>query len=150
MNEMARLAGFLAAHAIWFVSQGKSLTTPLLVVEGEGDSMRFVQVEGRSSEKAVAKAERLLEKPAPGALRAVMAFEAYLNLPPGKADAIFLHARQYVPEAQEIYVAVPFRTPKSRGGFAVFRPKFIAYEDAPPAARCARRLPAGRDALPAR
>src|SRR5438067_1898086 len=83
-------------------------------VEGEGASMRLIEVKGRSSEEAVAKAERLLEQHAPGALRGVMAFEAYLNLPPGKTDAIFLHARQYVPEAQEIYVAVPFRTPKSR------------------------------------
>jgi hypothetical protein len=132
MNETARLAGFLAAHAIWCVSQGKSLTTPLLVVESEGESTRFIEVKGRSSEEAVGKAERLLEKPAPGSLRAVLGFEAYLNLPPGKTDAIFLHARQYVPEAQEIYVAVPFRTPTSPGGFAVFRPKFIAYEDAPP------------------
>jgi hypothetical protein len=48
MNETAQLAGFLAAHAISCVSQGKSLTTPLLVVESEGDGMRFVQVQGRS------------------------------------------------------------------------------------------------------
>jgi hypothetical protein len=58
-----------------------------------------------------------------------MAFEAYLNLPPGRTDAIFLHARQYVPEEKGIYVAVPFRLARSKKGFAVFRPKFIAYED---------------------
>jgi hypothetical protein len=132
MNEAAQLAGFLAAHAILCVSQGKSLTIPLLVVENEGGNTRFIEVEGKSSEEAVAQVERLMDGMGPGTLRAVMAFEAYLNLPPGKTDAIFLHARQYVPEIQEIHVAVPFRMPKTRGGFAVFRPKFIAYEDAPP------------------
>jgi hypothetical protein len=32
---------------------------------------------------------------------------------------------------QELYVAVPFRAANGPGGFAVFRPKFIAYEDDP-------------------
>jgi hypothetical protein len=132
MNEAAQLAGFLAAHAIHCVSKGKSLVIPLLVVEKEDGSTQFIEVRGKSSQDAVEKAERLLDKPPAGALRAVIAFEAYLNLPPGKTDAIFLHARQYAPEQQEIHVAVPFRTPKGRGGFAVFRPKFFAYEDDPP------------------
>src|SRR5439155_25882267 len=67
-----------------------------------------------------------------GGLGAVMAFQAYRTLPPGKTDALFLHVGQYMPEQQEVCAAVPFRTPTSRAGFAVFRPKFIAYEDAPP------------------
>ncbi len=37
----------------------------------------------------------------------------------------------YQPEPQAVYVAVPFRAAKTPGGFAVFRPKFIAYEDDP-------------------
>jgi hypothetical protein len=128
----AQLAGFVAAHAILNVSQGKSLTMPLLVIEKEDGSTQFIEVTGASSKEAVTKGEELLGKPVPGACRAVLAFEAYLNLPPGRSDAIFLHACSYQPEPKSIFVAVPFRLARAPGGFAVFRPKFIAYEDEPP------------------
>ena len=131
MNETAQLAGFVASHAILCVSKGKSLTMPLLVIEKEDGSTQFIEVTGNSSQDAVAKGEKLMKKPVSEARRAVLAFEAFLNLPPGKTDAIFLHARCFQPEAQELYVAVPFRAAKAPGGFAVFRPKFIAYEDDP-------------------
>ena len=52
----------------------------------------------------------------------MLAFEAYLNLPPGRTDAIFLRACCYQPELQDLYVAVPLRAATSPGGFAVFRP----------------------------
>jgi hypothetical protein len=131
MDKTAQLAGFVAAHAILCVSKGKSLTMPLLVVEKEDGSTQFIEVNGKSSQEAVGKAEKLMKTPVMGALRAVIAFEAFLNLPPGKTDAIFLHACCYQPERQELYVAVPFRAAANPGGFAVFRPKFIAYEDDP-------------------
>lgn len=131
MNETAQLAGFVAAHAIHCVSQGQSLTTPLMVVEKYDGNMQFIQVTGRSSEEAVAKGEDLMAKPVSGARRAVLAFEAFLNFPPGKTDAIFLHACRYKPEPLELHVAVPFRAANHPSGFAVFRPKFFAYEDDP-------------------
>jgi hypothetical protein len=131
MKQTAQLAGFVAAHAIRCVSEGKSLVMPLLVVEKEDGSTQFVELTGKSSQEAVGKGEQLMKKPVPGALRAVLAFEAFLNLPPGKTDAIFLHGRCYQPEPQELMVAVPFRAASNPAGFAVFRPKFIAYEDDP-------------------
>ena len=132
MKETAQLAGFVAAHAIHCVSQGKSLTMPLLVIEKEDGSTQFIEVTGHSSEAAVMKGEKLMKKPVSGAQRAVLAFEAFLNLPPGKTDAIFLHACCFQAEPQELHVAVPFRAANNPAGFAVFRPKFIAYEDNPP------------------
>jgi hypothetical protein len=131
MKQTAQLAGFVAAHAILRVSEGKSLTMPLLVVEKKDGSTQFIEITGNSSQEAVAKGEKLMKKPVVGAGRAVLAFEAFLNLPPGKTDAIFLHACSYQAEPQELYVAVPFREAKNPAGFAVFRPKFIAYEDDP-------------------
>ena len=99
MEKTAQLAGFVAAHAILCVSKGKSLTMPLLVVEKEDGSTQFIEVKGKSSQEAVRKAESLMKKPVMGALRAVIAFEAFLNLPPGKTDAIFPHACCYQPDA---------------------------------------------------
>lgn len=137
MKEAAQLAGFIAAHAILNVSSGKTLIMPLLVVEKENGSSQFIEVTGKSSQDAVAQGERLLKKPVAEACRAVLAFEAFLNLPPSKTDAIFLQACCYRPEPQALHVVVPFRAAKTRDGFAVFRPKFIAYEDdaVPPGAR---------------
>src|SRR5260370_40859635 len=108
-----------------------SKTIPVHVVEKEDGSKLFMEVTGNSSEDAVAKGEKLMKKPDSGGRRAVLAFEAFLNLPPGKTDAIFLHACCYRPKPQALYVAVPFRAANTSGGFAVFRPKFIAYEDDP-------------------
>lgn len=129
MKETAQLAGFVAAHAILCVSEGKSLTMPLLVIEKEEGGTQFIEVTGHSSEEAVAKGEKLMQRPPSGARRAVLAFEVFLNLPPGKTDAIFLHACCFRAEPQRLYVAVPFRAANRPGGFAVFRPKFIMYED---------------------
>jgi hypothetical protein len=129
MDETAQLAGFVASQAILCVSRGESLTVPLLVIDKEDGSTQFVEVKGQSSEEAVRTGERLIKQRAPGARRAVLAVEAYLNLPTGRTDAIFLHARCYKPEQQALMIAVPFRPASHPDGFAVFRPKFIAYEE---------------------
>src|SRR5258708_4997171 len=102
MKETAQLAGFVAAHAILCVSRGKTLTVPLLVIEKEDGSTQFIEVTGNSSQEAVAKGEKLMKNPARGSRRAVLAFEAYLNLPPGQTDAIFLLARCFQPEPQQL------------------------------------------------
>src|SRR5437868_1050847 len=115
MKETAQLAGFVAAHAILCVSEGKSLTMPLLVVEKEDSSTQFIEVTGPSSEEAVAKGERLMKQPTSAAARAVLAFEAFLNLPPGRTDAVFLHARSYRPEPQALLIAAPFRPARRFG-----------------------------------
>ena len=129
MIETVQLAGFVASHAIYCVSQGKTLTVPLLVLEKADGNPQFIQITGASTQDAVERAGELLRRPAKGVLRAVLVFEAFLNLPPAKTDAIFLQACQYQPDAQQLHLAVPFRPPTSPDGFAVFRPKFFAYED---------------------
>ncbi|MBW3597734.1 MAG: hypothetical protein KY475_10720 [Planctomycetes bacterium] len=132
MNKTAQLTGFIAAHAIVAISEGESLIMPLLVVEKKDGNPQFIEITGKTSQAAVAKGEKLLVNPGRGTRRAVLAFEAYLNLPPARTDAIFLRACGYRPSRESLLVAVPFRPRKSPGGFAVFRPKFIAYEDSPP------------------
>lgn len=127
MQETVQLAGFVAAHAIRCISEGKSLTMPLLVIEKD-EGAQFIEVTAPSSEEAVRKAERLMKKPGPGARRGLVAVEAFLNLPTGQTDAILLHGRCYEPPSPALFMAVPFRPAGAAGGFAVFRPKFIAYE----------------------
>jgi hypothetical protein len=129
MQQAAQLAGFIAAHAVLQLSRGKGLTVPLVVLEKQDGNAQFIQATGApSQEEAVRRATQLLRAPAADVLRGVLAFEAYLNVPPGqKTDAILIQACQY-PGPEELYLGVPFRPAGSPDGFAVFRPKFIAVE----------------------
>ena len=128
MNQAAQLAGFLAAHAVLQVAKGHTLG-PLIIFEKPDGTSHILRIHDASPQKAAAKAEKILKANADGAERGVMAFDAYLNLPQGRTDAIFLQAWQYVPPAQPIILAVPYRHVNKPGGFAVHRPKFFAFED---------------------
>src|SRR5262249_10146476 len=109
------------------VAKGKTLG-PLIVFENADGTTRFIQVQDTSPEKAASKGEEILKTNAGGAECGVMGFDAYLNLPKGRIDAIFLHARQYVPSARPVLLAVPYRHARKPGGFAVHRPKLFAFE----------------------
>jgi hypothetical protein len=130
VNEAAQLAGFLAAQAILQVSKGTTLG-PLIIFEKGDGSTHFVRIRDATPQKAVIKGEQILLANADGADRGVMAFDAYLNLPKGRKDAIFLQACQYTPQPQRIVMAVPYRHARNKGGFAVHRPKVFTFEDEP-------------------
>jgi hypothetical protein len=128
VNQTAQLAGFLAAHAILQVAKGTTLG-PLIILENRDGTSQFIRIQEATPEKSAAKGEEILQANATGAERGVMAFDAYLNLPQGRSDAIFLQAYQFVPSVQQMLVAVPYRHVSKPGGFAVHRPKFFAFED---------------------
>jgi hypothetical protein len=127
VNQTAQLAGFLAAHAILEVAKGKTLGPLIIFEKGDGTS-HIIRIHETDPQKAASQGEKMLQANAAGAVRGVMAFDAYLNLPQGRSDAIFLQAWQYVPQAQHILIAVPYRHVKKPGGFAVHRPKWFAFE----------------------
>jgi hypothetical protein len=128
MQDTAQLAGFLAAEAILQVSQGKHLC-PLVMFENADRTSRLICIQDASGEKAAYKGENILIANAGGAVRGVMAIDAYLNLPQGRKEAIFLQARKFVPGARPMIIAVPYRRAGKRRGFAVHRSKLIAFED---------------------
>lgn len=128
MKETAQLAGFIAAQALLRVSSGKSLA-PLVVFENGDGTSRFIVVEEASPEQAAHKGERILRANAGGAARGVMAIDAYLNLPPGRTDAVFLQACQFVPDARQMVLAVPYRHASKPGGFAIHRPRIIVFDE---------------------
>jgi hypothetical protein len=130
VNKTAQLAGFLAAHAILEVAKGKS-PVPLVVFESPSGLSHIIQIHEATPEMAAKKGDNLLRKNVHRAERGVMAFDAYLNLPQGRSDAIFLQARQLVPQVRELLFAVPYRHLTKPGGFAVHRPKLIAFDDEP-------------------
>lgn len=130
MKEAAQLAGFLAADAVLRVATGGTLAPLIIFEKGDGTS-HIIRIQETSPQKAAARAERMLRANADGAARGVMAFDAYLNLPQGRSDAIFLQAWQYVPPAPPVVLAVPYRHARSPRGFAVHRPKVLVVEGEP-------------------
>jgi hypothetical protein len=128
MQETAQLAGFLAADALLRVASGGTLR-PLILFENDDGTSRIIVIEEPTPQQAAFKGETILRTNAGGAVRGVMAFDAYLNLPPGRTDAIFLQACQYDPQPQRILLAVPYRHASKPGGFAIRRPKFIAFDE---------------------
>jgi hypothetical protein len=124
MDVTARLAGFFAAHGIWSVSDGATLT-PLLGHEhasGDRGMDRFALSDVGAGAQA---GQEALQANRHGAVRAVLVVDGYLHLPRGRTDALIIDAVEYGPARRSFKMGVPYRPQPSPQGFAVHRPKFI-------------------------
>jgi hypothetical protein len=123
MDEIARMAGFYAAHGVWSVSDGETLIPLLGYVEADGgngmDRLVFDDGGGVSVGQEALRANR------DGWVRAVLVVDAYLNLDAGRVDALIVEAVEYLPVRRSMTMAVPYRPRSSPQGFAVYRPKFV-------------------------
>jgi hypothetical protein len=122
--DLAKQAGFLAAHAVWCVSDGDPLI-PFVGMElpgGKQDLIRFVDED--HLERAVNRAKASFEANTEGALFATLVYDAYVTLPDGKTDALVVESRVYCEPPITISMVVPYRNSEHALGFAVYRPKF--------------------------
>ena len=92
MNQTAQLKTLLAAHAILLqVAKGTTLG-PLIILENRDGTSQIIRIQ-EATRKSPLPAREILQANATGrAERGVMSFDAYLNLPQGRSDAIFLQA----------------------------------------------------------
>jgi hypothetical protein len=124
MEQTAHLAGFIAAHAIWSVSDGAILIPMLGSVSADAKQMleRLVMDD---AQQAVDHGRKQLAENARQAVHAAFAFDGYITLADGKTDAIFVEARGYGSgDPLEFNIAIPYRN--AANGFAVYRPKVLA------------------------
>jgi len=128
MKEAAQFAGFIAVQAFLEVAAGKS-PTPLVSFENADGTARFIQVQEKSPEKAAFKGEALLKANDGNAECGVLAFDAYLNLPEGQSEAIFLHARQFKPKVEKLLFAIPYLRARGDSPLVIKRVKVIAIEE---------------------
>jgi hypothetical protein len=122
--DLAREAGFLAAHAVWCVSDGATLI-PFVGMElerGKRNLVRFLDEEDLG--RAVALARAAFESNSNGALLATLIYDGYVTLADGKTDALMVDGRVYCEPPIGITMAVPYRHAEHPRGFAVYRPKF--------------------------
>ncbi|HLJ65380.1 MAG TPA: hypothetical protein VKT70_14795 [Stellaceae bacterium] len=111
MIEAAKLAGFLAAQAIWDLSTGAALA-PVL---GYGDSGE----ERRLERLPLPDLRSRLDGNPMKTSRAVLLHEG--------VGAILLEMRAYASPKSRVIIAIPF-TPASSGRFEVGGPKFLTFE----------------------
>jgi len=122
--ELAKSAGFLAAHAVWCVSDGEVLV-PFVGAEltgGKRELTRFAD-EARV-EQAVERAKAAFVDNLAGARMATLVFDGYVTLPSGPTDALVIASRTYSAPVIELELLIPYRNAASQDGFAVYRPKF--------------------------
>ena len=127
MDRAVELAGFFAAHGIWCVSNGESLT-PMLAQESAANGRNMLRFAAEQLEDGVAQAQIHLESNPDQSERAALVYDGYITLPTGRTDALFLVIRSYVAPVATLTITVRYRHAESSDGFAVHRPKFVEWQ----------------------
>ena len=126
-DQAMDLAGFFAAHGVWCVMDGETLT-PMLARESEQDGRELLRMATGTLEEGVARGQAELDSNPGRADRAVLVYDGYLHLPTGRTDALMVVVRSYANPVATLTMAVPYRHAESPQGFAVHRPKFLAWD----------------------
>ena len=91
MRETARLAGFFAAHGIWSIAGGGTLT-PLLGYEQPDGGRGMDRFAAEDTAEAVHTGQDALQANRRGSVRAVLVTDAYIELGTGRSDALIVEA----------------------------------------------------------
>lgn len=124
MLATAELAGFFAAHAVWSVSDGVTLT-PILGIEGPAGTRELRRLGADELSEAVGQGKKWLAENPERVARAVLVYDAFMTLESGRTDALMIEARRFVPESFAFTMAIPYTPPKGRAPFAVHKPKLL-------------------------
>ena len=106
MRETARLAGFFAAHGIWSVADGETLT-PLLGYEQTDGGQGMDRFAADDTAEAVRAGQDALQANRRGSVRAVLVTDAYIQLGTGRSDALIVEAVEYCAARQSMTMAIP-------------------------------------------
>ena len=136
MKSLFWLAGSLAAHGIWTASKGETLI-PMLAFDLRAGQQQMMQLVDQNLEDGVANGRQRLENPDADTLRAVLAFDAFVETEGGQSDALIVDGREYA-TGEAMSLAVPYQPASHRRGFLVRRPIFRSFsgpeEELPPLA----------------
>jgi hypothetical protein len=126
MITASELAGFIAAHAIWCVSDVDGLT-PMVAFTTEDGGRQLERLVSNDAGTAVEHGRKRLEEDPFSATDGVLAFDGRITAEGGKLDAIILELRSYGFPWARAAIAVPY-TPASSGRFRVHKPKLVEWE----------------------
>lgn len=127
MITASKLAGFIAAHAIWCVSDGETLT-PMLAYTTADDERKMDRLVSDNLASSVARGKKKLESNEMDANDAVLLYDGRIPIGKEKVDAIIIELRAYFSPDAEAVMAVPY-SPKSLGKFRVHKPKLLRWKN---------------------
>jgi hypothetical protein len=121
------LAGFIAAHAIWSVSDADGLI-PMVAFTTDDGERKFERLVLDDAAAAVEHGRRRLEDDPFTADDGVLAYDGRIPDNGGKLDAIILEIRSYAFPYARAAIAVPY-TPVSSGAFRVHKPQLLQWHE---------------------
>jgi hypothetical protein len=127
MITASKLAGFFAAHAIWCVSDGETLT-PMLAYTTADDERKMDRLVSDDLATSVAYGKEKLDSNEMNANDAVLLYDGRIPIGKEKVDAIIIDMRAYFSPGSEAVMAVPY-TPKTSGKFRVHKPKLLGWKN---------------------
>lgn len=127
MITASELAGFVAAHAIWSVSDSDGLI-PMVAFTTQDGERKLERLVFDDAGTAVEHGQRRLEEDPFNADDGVLAYDGRIPVEGGKLDAIILEMRCYAFPWATAVIAVPY-TPHSSGQFRVHKPKLVEWHE---------------------
>jgi hypothetical protein len=126
MITAAKLAGFFAAHAIWCISNGETLT-PMLAYTNAKNERQLVRLVAKDLAASVALGKQKLRSNDMDANDAAFLFDGYIPLEKEKTHAVIIEIRAYFSPSSEAVIAIPY-TPRASGRFLVHKPKLLTWK----------------------
>jgi hypothetical protein len=126
MITASELAGFIAAHAIWCVTDADGLV-PMVAFTTEDGQRKLERLVFDDAGAAVEHGRRRLGDDPFTANDGVLAYDGRITVEGGKLDAIILEMRSYAFPWAKATIAVPY-TQVSSGRFRVHKPKLVEWE----------------------
>jgi len=128
MNEIFKMAGEKAVHAVWSVSDGEILV-PILGVLDQGNDVSMERIAFSDSEEAIAYGYGKLDANESNAKGAVFIMDGFVTLDEGRFDALIVQIRGYDDYEMACTLALPYRPDSHEKGFAIYRPKLLEYPE---------------------
>jgi maltooligosyltrehalose synthase len=128
MVEAHKLAGFIAAHGIWCVSDGETLI-PIYAYTNENNERILNRLVSEQLEEAVSIGKIKLENNEIDATDAVFIFDGRIPIEDKKYDSLIVEIRSYFSPESKVTMAIPYSLAEPRQTFRVHKPKYLLWEN---------------------
>lgn len=127
MIMASKLAGKLAAHAIWSLSD-EGMLTPMFGFTDEHGKLTMERFIAESFEDSVLQGREKLSENPMDATDAVLIYDGRITVGGEKIDAVIIELRAYFSPTSQAAFAVPYR-PATPGPFRVHRPQLLEWKN---------------------
>jgi hypothetical protein len=123
-----KLAGFLAAHALWSACKGEQLIPTYGFVDENGER-QMDRLVADSLVGAVTLGGQRLSQNAEGAARAGFVFSGSLPIGKGEYDALIVELRAYSKPSAKVVLAIPYSPKTNSTAFRIHKLKIVEWSN---------------------